>query len=257
MDPMTPSASLRYVTWLPYWAVLQTDIGLTTRSWVYRFWVALSVLAAAGFLLYRYGAYHETGMVQTASRHITELVTWTVAASLSLVVVLAVGSISGERGTLADSVLSRGISRHQYFLAKWHARLFVVLVTYFLVGGLSLIGSYLLLQEDLSFSGCMAALGAMLALLTAVVSLGVAVGALSGNAAGGIAALWALLYGGGFIWTRLPAGIVSPGEMLQRLPSILRGEFNPTVITAFAAASCGVAVVAALAGMVGFSRRDV
>ena len=41
------------------------------------------------------------------------------------IVVLTAGSISAERGTVADSVLSRGISRYQYFMGKWHARLLV------------------------------------------------------------------------------------------------------------------------------------
>jgi len=45
-------------------------------------------------------------------------------------VVLAVSAVGSERGTVADSVLSRGISRHQYFLAKWHARLVVVTATF-------------------------------------------------------------------------------------------------------------------------------
>ena len=53
-----------------------------------------------------------------------------VVGSLALVVVLAVSAISAEKGTVADSVLSRGISRHQYFLAKWHARLVVVTATF-------------------------------------------------------------------------------------------------------------------------------
>ena len=51
--------------WLPYWAVLQADMHQTLRSWVYRFWVLLSVLATVGYLLYRFGIYREAGIVQT------------------------------------------------------------------------------------------------------------------------------------------------------------------------------------------------
>ena len=52
------------------------------------------------------------------------------------------GSISSERGTLADSVLSRGISRYQYFLGKWHARLATVLGTFLVLGVVVLVGSF-------------------------------------------------------------------------------------------------------------------
>jgi hypothetical protein len=34
----------RYVRWLPYWAVFQTDLRQTLRSWVWRTWVLTVVL---------------------------------------------------------------------------------------------------------------------------------------------------------------------------------------------------------------------
>jgi hypothetical protein len=36
-----------------------------------------------------------------------------VLGSITLIVVLTAGAISADRGTMADSVLSRGISRYQ------------------------------------------------------------------------------------------------------------------------------------------------
>src|SRR5438270_7070021 len=98
----------RYVRWLPYWAVLQTDLRQTLRSWVWRTWVLTVVLASVGFLLYRFGVYREAKILQGASVLIGDLLRWTVLGSISLVVLLTVGSITAERGTLADSVLSRG-----------------------------------------------------------------------------------------------------------------------------------------------------
>lgn len=65
---------------------------------------------------------------------------WTILGSMTLVVVLTTGCISSERGTLADSVLSRGISRYQYFLGKWHARLVTVIGTFLLLGSITIIG---------------------------------------------------------------------------------------------------------------------
>ena len=108
--------------WLPYWAVFQYDVGQTLRSWVYRVWVLAVVLAAAGFLLYRVGLTQEAGLVQHASQIFSTLLQGTVLGSVAFVVVLAGGSISSERGTLADnkvtviSIRSVGQQTEQAFL---------------------------------------------------------------------------------------------------------------------------------------------
>src|SRR5438046_3044614 len=116
--------------WLPYWAVFQADLGQTLRSWAYRASVLIALLAAVGYLLYRVGVYREAGMIQYASKLISELLRWSVIGGVALVIVVTGGSISSERGILADSVLSRGISRYQYFLGKLHARLLTVVGTF-------------------------------------------------------------------------------------------------------------------------------
>src|SRR3954470_17117555 len=143
--------------WLPYWAVFQADVQQTLQSWVYRVWVLVSMLAAVGYVLYRFGLTQEAGIVQPAAQLIADVLRWVLLGSVSLVVVLTAGSISSERGTMADSVLSRGISRYQYFLGKWHARLAAVLVTYLTMGAAALVSS-LFLHEDLSLSGSLVAL---------------------------------------------------------------------------------------------------
>ena len=133
MDASPPVVTVRFNRFLPYWEVLQTDLRQTVRSWVFRLWVLMTVLAAGGFLLYRVGLQKEAGILQSASAQCGDLFRVMVVASLALVVVLAVSAISSEKGSVADAVLSRGISRHQYFLAKWHARLVAVTGTFALL----------------------------------------------------------------------------------------------------------------------------
>ena len=70
------------------------------------------------------------------------------------------GSITSERGTLADSVLSRGISRYQYFHGKLHSRLLIVLGTYFAMCLVALGGGLVLLHgEALTLHGSVVAIG--------------------------------------------------------------------------------------------------
>lgn len=257
MDTPTVPKVVKINRWLPYWAVFQSDIHQTLRSWVYRTWVLVSVLAAVGYLLYHVGIYQKAGIIQPASARISDLLRWTVLGSATLIVVLTAGSISSERGTVADSVLSRGISRYQYFLGKWHARLVVVLGTFLVLGLLALAGGFFLLHEDLSWLGSLLALVTVAALLAAVVSAGVTVSAISNSTLMGIAVLWVVLYGSGFILAMLPGRFPSPDRLLALLPDVLRGYYNLHALGRLIGwsllASCGIAAV----GLVYFARRDV
>src|SRR5947209_13930170 len=105
MDAPAAPAQPRYIRLLPYWAVLQTDLRQTLRGWVWRTWVLATLAAAGGYVLYRLGVYREAGMIQHASHLVGDLLRWGLLGSGLLVVVLTVGGVSAERGSLADSVL--------------------------------------------------------------------------------------------------------------------------------------------------------
>ncbi|MFN4258500.1 MAG: ABC transporter permease [Gemmataceae bacterium] len=254
--PITPPAP-KIIRWLPYWAVLQEDIRQTLSSWIYRCWVLLSLLAAVGYLLYRVGVYREAGIIQFASSMMSDLLRWSVVGSVTLIVMLTAGSISGERDTLGDSVLSRGISRYQYFLAKWHARLLAVLGTFLVMGGAALAGSYLLLHEDLTLLGSLVALAMILTLLMGVVSCGVMVSALSNSTVLGITILWIVLYGLGFALSWLPPQYPAPDRILQELPYVLQGHYDLRALGHLAGISAGASCFVAAIGCVYFGRRDV
>jgi ABC-2 type transport system permease protein len=255
--PAVVTAPFKYRRWLPYWAVLRTDIRQTLRSWVYRLWVVVTILAAGGFLVYRFGVQREAGLTQPAAVHTSDLLRAVALGSLALIVVLCVSSISSERGTLADSVLSRGISRYQYFLAKWHARTIVVVLT-FAAMALAMLGAFhLLLTDDLALGGCLAAVVTMSALLAAVVAMGVAVGSVSNSTVVGITALWIALYGAGLLMTLLPSTYPTPEKVLSRLPHVLQGEYDLSSLADWVLGGLAVAVGSAVAGLLGFARKDV
>src|SRR6516162_8770214 len=176
--------------WLPYWAVFQADLSQTLRSWAYRTSVLIALLAAAGYLLYRVGVYREAGMIQPASNLISELLRWSLMGGVALVIVVTGGSISSERGILADSVLSRGISRYQYFLGKLHARLATVMGTFAIMAGVAVTASYFFLHEDMSLLGCLIAIACVMALLMVTATCGVTVSAITNSTILGIAFLW-------------------------------------------------------------------
>ncbi|AMV23139.1 ABC-2 family transporter protein [Gemmata sp. SH-PL17] len=261
MDAPPPVVTVRFNKFLPYWAVFQTDLRQTARSWIYRLWVMMTVLAAAGLLLYRVGLHKEAGMFQSAAAQTGDLFRLMILGSLALVVVLAVSSISSERGTVADSVLSRGISRYQYFLAKWHARLVVVTATFAALAFGVVLASYFLFkddaQTDLSFAGSFAAVLVVCAILAVIVSWGVTIGALANSTMLGITVFWLVLYGAGFLLSLMPEPWPSPDRQLARLKFVLQGQYNPAILTQLLTASAVLCAGAATVGLFGFSKRDV
>ncbi|MFL5342498.1 MAG: ABC transporter permease [Gemmataceae bacterium] len=255
--PATANIAPKYRIWLPYWAVFQTDLRQTVRGWTYRLWVTAMTLTAFGYLLYRMGVHREAGLIQSASLVMSDLLRWVVLGSTALIAALTVGSISSERGTLADSVLSRGISRFQYYLAKWHSRLATVLGTFLLVGGVMLVASHFLLRENLTLSGSATALLLLGAFFTLVVSCGVTLSSMCNSTLLGMSLLWLFLYGGGFLLELLPKGLPTPDRVLRQMPDILQGDYDPTAVMQMLVAAGALSAVAGLAGMISFSRRDV
>jgi hypothetical protein len=217
----------------------------------------VALLAATGYLLYRIGVYREAGIIQPASCLISDLLRWSILGGVGLVVLVTGGSISADRGILADSVLSRGISRYQYFLGKWHARLTIVTLTFVIMGAVALLGSYCFLDEDMSLVGSLVALATVLALLGVVASCGVAVSALCNSTILGIAVLWVLVYGAGFALSFLPSDYPTPDRILARLPNIVRGLYDLRHMGRFIGYAAAISILAALVGLGGFARRDV
>ncbi|MCI0685093.1 MAG: ABC transporter permease [Gemmataceae bacterium] len=258
MDAPTTIPAVKINRFLPYWAVLQSDMRQTLRSWIYRLWVLMTLAAAVGYLLFRFGARQVAGMVQSAPEMLGDLLTWVIWGSVTLIIVLTAGTISGERGIIADSVLSRGISRYQYFLGKWHARLFVILSTFFVMATVSLGGAYVLLHsEHLTILGSLVAVALVASLLVLVVTAGVSISALSTSTMVSITLVWLLLYGTGFLMSLLPAHYPSPDRALHNLPNVLKGLFDLEMVSRLISGALSVSLLVALAGMIGFARRDV
>lgn len=257
MDAPAADATLRFNRFLPYWAVLQTDLKQTFRSWVYRLWVLTSAGGAVGYMLYKVGVHREAGMVQAASVQTEHLLRGLVVGGLGLVALLAVSSISGERASVADAVLSRGISRHQYFLAKWHSRLVLVVATFALLAAGILAAHYFLFDPDLTLLGGLTAVALVAAILVVVVSWGVTVGALASGTVIGITLFWLLLYGGIVVLSLLPDQYPTPDKLLARLHLVLQGQYDTATVGWLGGLAAGLTLAAAAVGIVGFSRKDV
>lgn len=243
---------------LPYLAVFQSDVKQTLRSWIYRLWVLLTMAADVGYLLYRFGAKQVGGFVQSAPDMVSDMMTWIVWGSVTLIIVLTAGAVCGERGTMADSVLCRGISRTQYFLGKLHSRLVIVIGTFLLMSSVALVGSiFLLHSERLSLHGALIAVATVVAILTMIVSIGVSISAIANTTVVAITVVWLTLYGLGFLMSFLPADYPSPDRAIHNLPNVLKGVYDLHHLSRLIVGTLAVSGLVSLVGMVAFSRKDV
>lgn len=257
MDAAPAIPPLRYNRWLPYWAVLQMDLRQTLRSWVFRVWLLAALVLSVGYLLHRAAIHYQAGILQSSASLMTELLQFSLLVGSSLVIILTAGTISAERGIMADSVLSRGISRYQYFLGKWHSRLVTTLGSFILVGLLVLATSCFLLEFDLSIIGSLIGLAIVAAILGIVVSCGVTMSSLCNSTPLGIAILWMGLYGIGVALALLGYGQLNPMRLLNLLPALVQGKYDAQVQAELIGWCALASVIAALVGLINFSRRDV
>ena len=82
------------------------------------------------------------------------------------------------------------------------------------------------------------------------------VSALANSTVAGIAALWVVLYGGGFAPGLLPP-FPAPDRALHRRPHVLDGEDNLRVPGELIAWAAGVSFATAVIGLFRLGRRDV
>lgn len=254
--PAAPSTP-RFNPLLPYFAVFRTDLRQTFHSWLFRLWVIVVVIAAVGYGLYKFGIHREVGLVQSASEQTGVLLGTVGVLTLAFVSLMAVHAICGERGTVADSILSRGISRRQYFAAKWHARTVVLLVAFAVLAAGVLTAYHYLLEPDLSFRGCAVGLAVAVAVLAAVIAWGVTVGAMANGTVIGATLFWLVLFGGLFLLSFLPAPFPTGSGMLSALRTTLRGHYDPTKVAQLIGVCLLVAAVGGGVGLVGYSKKDV
>src|SRR5690606_29982937 len=111
-----------------YLAILRYDIGTLTRSWVARVWLPL--LAVPALFLVAVSASEGELASETMGTYVAAVLA---PFSALAVAVLAAGAVASEAGIMADSILSRSVTRTEYLAAKITARVGFTAAVYFIV----------------------------------------------------------------------------------------------------------------------------
>ncbi len=219
----TVSISEFRLQWMPTEAILRHELRSLLASWLVRFWFVATILLT---LLILTANWHES---PTALMLQAMLFPYLVFPWFLVVMVLGISPVTGSRlDALSDSILSRPLTRYEYLLAAWAARVLVVLGVYtavMLPGGVLIASATRNVPED-----PVTAYGLVLTLIlaglvqTLLVTLGFLMGTLLRRP---------LLAAVVLVFTWLPINLVlstfsleqfSPFTLYQAVPTLARME---------------------------------
>jgi len=233
-------------------AILRYDLTQLSRSWLVRIWVALLVLPA-GFLVVVAATQKEL-----ASETMAAFIGAVMAPLSALAVaVITSGAIAGETATVADSIMSRSVTRSEYLWAKIVSRLGVTMLVYFVVAipFVYMVSRYA--APDTSAGGVASGLLMVAVLLAFLAAFGIALSTLMRNVLVAVLVLLVTLLVSGVLLQFLGLTWMSTTAVIQALPETFRGR-TPAydqirVLVVFPV----LTAIALLSAMWGFRSKDL
>lgn len=174
----TSAETAKLGTWMmPFMAILLHDLRSLWQSRLVRLWLGAALLLTFMLVGANWSQFRDGTLIASL------LFPYLVFPWFFVVVVLGVGPVSESRTeALADGILSRPVSRCEYLLATWSARVVLVLGLYLVVtipAIVLVIAARRPVPEDtVTVYGIVTALGVVGLVLTFLVSLGFLVGTL-------------------------------------------------------------------------------
>jgi hypothetical protein len=161
------------------------------------------------------------GSKWTAAKLVGKLLALNIIVWASFVIAIGATAVSAEADVASDSILCRGVSRWQYYLAKCCARVLAVIGLFLLLTIPSAILIAYRLPNDLSFGGTWLAVKTVAYVLAGLTVLSFAGGVWFQNPMIGVAVVWMGLYGVGLVAAILEIRDLSPGVFAEKIPAML------------------------------------
>jgi ABC-type transport system involved in multi-copper enzyme maturation permease subunit len=162
---------------MPFLAIFEHDLRGLWAGRLVRLWLAASALLTLLLAAANWAKFQDAPLIASL------LFPYLVFPWFFVVVVLGVSPVSGARAeVLADGILSRPVSRGEYLLAAWLARVLLVWSVYLVVAvpalALVTLAKRPVPDDSVTFFGIVSALGVVGLVLTFLVSLGFLAGTL-------------------------------------------------------------------------------
>jgi len=203
----------------PFWAIVQADLRGLFKSRITYGWLLAAVFVQVVRTLGSSGSGMTSSVVSSGLSDFVYI--W------SLVIIgLAASSVSSEAGELADSIMSKSVTRLDYVLAKFTSRTAYTLISFSVVTAV-LVGLSLRLDvSDYNTLGLASAIFVIALTLVMLTALGVGLSIAMPNTVMSIVVLLVLWYSMTFFFPVLGLGALSPGNLLGKLPDIVKGTWS-------------------------------
>lgn len=206
---------------MPALAILQYELGSLWSGWLVRLWL----IAAGLFALLSLAA--AWGQLQTAVLIGSLLFPFLVFPWFLIVILLGISPVTGSRlDALADGILCRPITRYEYLVASWAARVLTVLAVFFVVITpcvlLGTLAKRPVAADTVTWYGMLCATALVSLVLTFLVSLGFLAGTLLRRPLVAAVVLIFLWYPINFVLHTFSLEEFSPISLNQALPTLLR-----------------------------------
>jgi ABC-type transport system involved in multi-copper enzyme maturation permease subunit len=212
---------------MPAAALFRHDLRTLWVSWLVWLWVIATALLTFFLVTANWGQF------QTAPLIGTLLFPYLVFPWFLVAAVLGVNPVSGSQAeALADGFLSRPITRHEYFLAAWGARV-VTVVGVFLVVTVPAIAIVVFADrpvaaDSVTLYGVLSVLAVVSLVLTLVVSLGFLLGTLLRRSLLAVVVLVFVWFPINMILSTFSLEELSPISLNQAIPTVLRRPWSET-----------------------------
>jgi hypothetical protein len=193
----------------------------------------------------------------TAERVLGQVLASYIIVWSSAVIIVSAGAVSSEAGVLADSILSRGITRHAYILAKYLSRLVTVWTVYLVVLVPLTYFATVHLSGEPDVNSLVLAHAYVLMHMTFLTLLGVSFSIWFNRAFVSIALLWLICYSLGSVANALDVGFLAPMYLVQSVMTVLAGNAPPSPVWKTCVGLAVPSVLVCAAASLCFARRDV
>jgi hypothetical protein len=206
---------------MPFLAIARYELRTMAGSWLVRLWLGTSVLLTMILLLSKWSVW------QSALLTTSLLVPYLVFPWFFVVMVLGVEPVAGARvEALVDGILSRPVTRWEYLLASWAARVVVVLGVYLVVvvpaSALVCLARRHVPDDSITLYGYLATLGLVGLVLVFQVSLALLAGTFLGRPMLAMVILVSVWYPVHMILDTFALEEFSPISLCHALPTLLR-----------------------------------
>lgn len=222
-----------------------------TRSWLVRLWLVLLGLSAAIPVL------AAAADEEPASEILRGWLQVAVVPSAIVVIVLSAATVSSESGVVADSILSKAVTRYEYILAKLSSRVITVSFIYLVV---TVPTAYLVAryaERDVTVTGVVLTILSLGVILVFLTTLGITFSSFIGNTPISIALLLVLVSMQSAIFQLLGVDYLSPSNVLDDMLPALKGESQAWELVQVILTFGLLSIVLGGAAMWVFAQKDV